>query len=300
MEELILEMLEEGDRVIFIFNNSHPMKATFVKCAHHCVVLKSKTGRLVVVRIEDIVRFQKETAVRHQPVERNVPAFVSRQAIVAASEGAEASGDAEEDVKAEESEDAQEAQEQKTDDLPVSLDKAVDTDNVFELDPPEGAKLTVIGKIDLDEIDRKKRKRVTRLQPVSRLDEEDEEESDESDSVFVPAMGQIFNIGPKFGFIQSGGENYYFNAGEIVFGSRNERPLDKGDEVVFTPGHNSRGHVAKAVHHPWSVDRHLRQIERLQRNDIRNASLLARQLVEAFPDDDTVRNELFALGIKGY
>lgn len=291
MEELILELLEEGDRVIFTFNNAHPLKATFVKCSNRCVVLINKMGRLTVIRVDDIVRFQKADPER---LPMSDGSFRRQAGAVDSRYYADAESETDSDSEEETSE--SEAKENV-----VSLESVVGPTELYELEIPEVAPVKVVGKVNLDEIERKPRRRVTRLDfNDSRADNDFEDEADDDSSPMLPAMGVVTSIGPKFGFIDSEGSNFYFNYGEIIGNGRSKKSLNKGDEVVFTPTTNPQGKVAKAVHHPWSVDRHLHIIEKMMDRDMRNASLLARQLVDAFPDDDTVQNELFAIGMKNY
>ena len=294
MEELILELLEDGDRVIFTFSNAHPLKATFIKCSHNCVVLRNKTGRLMVVRVEDIVRFQKVDADRRQ-FAKFTPAEEARcesPVPAAAPVVDEPAPTAADDLA--------------RDDDRVSLESVIGKTELFELGVPEVAPVKVVGKVNLDEIDRKRRRRVTRLEQPEPTgyatddDDDDDEVDPDDDSALLPAMGYVSSIGPKFGFIDSAGENYYFNLNEVMLGGANDESLQKGDEVVFSPTTNKQGNVARAVHRPWTVNRQVRRIEKIMDKDIRNAALLSRQLVDAFPGDDTVSTELFAIGMKGY
>jgi hypothetical protein len=168
-------------------------------------------------------------------------------------------------------------------------------EDVYEIEQPPLNNLKIVGKVNLDEVDPRRRERI-RKTPIHREEYAIEENLPEDNGVKIPTMGVVSAIGPKFGFIEAANhETLYFNIGEVMKGWHNEPSLEKGDEVVYTRSENARGIVAKCVHHPWSVSRQLHVIDNIAYRDIRNAKLLAAQLNEAFPNDDSVRDELYNL-----
>lgn len=66
MEEVINELLKEGDRIVIYFLNAVPFKGTFVKCTNGIIVALNKMERLTLMRIDDINRIQKADAEHHE------------------------------------------------------------------------------------------------------------------------------------------------------------------------------------------------------------------------------------------
>jgi cold shock CspA family protein len=219
------------------------------------LAVSPKPGRLIILRVEDITRVLKNEA------------EISEQQPVAV----EPAADAQQEVR---------------------------HDDVYEIEQPPLNNLKIVGKVNLDEIEPHRRERI-RKTPIRQQPREEyplEDNQPEDNGVKVPALGVISAIGPKFGFIESDNqETLYFNIGEVMKGWHSELSLEKGDKVVYSRSENARGIVAKCVHHPWSVDRHLQIIENLAYRDMRNAKLLAGQLNDAFPNDDSIRDELYNL-----
>lgn len=106
--------------------------------------------------------------------------------------------------------------------------------------------------------------------------------------------------GPAFGFIQnSDGKQVYMNCNEIVSRRGGNIP-SQGDDVVFTPGSNQQGEIAKCVHLPMSIGEQLEFIEEIMGRDRRNARMLASQLQREYHDDENVMAALQSLGMAGY
>ncbi len=301
MENLILEFLEEGDRVIFYFNNAHPLKAIFVKCSDNCVVMNNRQGQTIVFRLEDVTRFQKLASAPARQYAAPEKAVTREAAEEAVNAGTAAPAPANDDAETDSGEPAAE-EEKKEDSNVVSIQSILGPTNLFELEKPEVAPVKVIGKVNLDEIEPKRRRHISmrNTDNISVASSDMDRDDYDDDSAMLPAMGRIMSIGPKFGFISSGDDSYYFNLGELMKGGYNDAPIGKDEEVVFTPDSNDHGKVAKAIHRPWRVNKHIRQVEYRLTRDMRNARLLAQQLVDAFPDDDTVRDELYSMGLSGF
>ncbi len=147
----------------------------------------------------------------------------------------------------------------------------------------------VVGKIDLDSIVDPRRRRSDNAfrQPWN---------SEENPP--VPAGGTVTSIGPAFGFITTtDGESLFFSRAEIIQRHRGDE-IQKGSHVIFTPGQNIRGGVARCVHVQISMQEQLEWIEKIQNYDIRNARMLAEQLLVAFPNDAELADTLNSLDVR--
>lgn len=144
----------------------------------------------------------------------------------------------------------------------------------------------VVGHIDLDSItDFRRKNRHQQVQPTE-------------DNPLVPAGGYINSIGAAFGFITaSNGESLFFSRGEVMQRNRTEE-LHKGMPVVFTPGRNAKGGVARCVHMQMTMQEQLEWIEKLEQFDQRNARMMAEQLLLAFPDDAELADTLSSFDIR--
>lgn len=264
MEEVINELLKEGDRIVVYFTNSAPYKGEFIKCTHGILVASNKQGRITLMRVSDISRVIKNP-------EREM-AFS----------------------------DTSDRTEESLTDTELDTEDAIESEsrtesrdpNLYEVDLPELAAPKVLGRVDLNKVDPRRADRMRRMQAAKTYVDDS---TVDDNGIKIAPMGVITAIGPKFGFIDDNGETRYFNIGEVMKGWSNETPLEKGDEVVFSPADNAHGKVAKCVHRPWSISRQIRTAEQMVYRDQRNAKLLATQLHEAFPDDEDVNDLLFRL-----
>lgn len=262
MEEVINELLKEGDRIVVYFTNSAPYKGEFIKCTHGILVANNKQGRITLMRVSDISRVIKNP-------ERE---FTFPEAMDKADDTL-----SDNDLATEESGESESG----------SRDP-----NLYEVELPELAVPKVLGRVDLNKVDPRRADRMRRMQSAKVFADDS---TVDDNGIKIAPMGVITAIGPKFGFIEDNGETRYFNIGEVMKGWSNETPLEKGDEVVFSPAENAHGKVAKCVHRPWSISRQIRTAEQMAYRDQRNAKLLATQLNEAFPDDEDVNDLLFRL-----
>lgn len=161
---------------------------------------------------------------------------------------------------------------------------------------------TVVGKINLDEInDPRGKKRVRFAEKAEDEELPMEEESEETsgrntDNRMMPANGYVIRLRDNdlFGFIQSNNENeppIYFHRNEILLESEQDTCPHDNDPVIFTIGHNAKGTVAKCVHRQCTVGRMYELIDKISDYDPRNTKLLRLQLrqsglVEDTEDDD--------------
>lgn len=143
----------------------------------------------------------------------------------------------------------------------------------------------IVGRIDLDSIHDPRKKRHYDVTPTA-------------DNPLVPAGGVVNSIGPAFGFITaSDGESLFFSRGEIMQRNRAEE-IHKGMPVVFTPGRNAKGGVARCVHVQTTMQEQLEWIEKIEQYDPRNARMMAEQLLLAFPDDAELTDTLSSFDIR--
>lgn len=143
----------------------------------------------------------------------------------------------------------------------------------------------IVGRIDLDSIHDHRKKRHYEVVPSA-------------DNPLVPAGGVVNSIGPAFGFITaSDGESLFFSRGEIMQRNRSEE-IHKGMPVVFTPGRNAKGGVARCVHVQTTMQEQLEWIEKIEQYDPRNARMMAEQLLLAFPDDAELTDTLSSFDIR--
>lgn len=168
-------------------------------------------------------------------------------------------------------------------------------------------KVKIIGKIDLTTLPR--RKNDPKNDSDAAAPEEPRQEDarhnvpfpDEDDlweTDYVPAMGTIKSIGSQFGFVRTWDEKdiYFLRNQLITLGA--EEPLRPGTPVVFTVGRNKVGMVANSVHEVMNVGKTLELIEALQdRGDRIHTRNLRNELLECFPNEQSLRDELFAMGL---
>lgn len=279
MNDLINQILRQGDDVEIIYADNTSIKATFVKASSDALLVESDEGMMVVryASVSSVLAPRKQIRQTPTVVEKTAEETSDQKAVAAeaeAEEAAESLADVSDSVyHAEAPDDSENPAEPMDEDDPDS--------DVFS--PIVGPK--VVGKIDLDAIVDPRRKRPHIIITPS------------ENNPLVPAGGVVSSIGPAFGFIKSAdGQNLYFGRGEVMQRNRNEE-LQLNTPVVFTPGRNDKGGVAKCVHVQMTMQEQLEWIERIEQYDSRNARMLAQQLLTAFPDDSDLAETLSQFNI---
>lgn len=158
---------------------------------------------------------------------------------------------------------------------------------------------TVLGKINLDEInDPRGKKKVRFADRQKEEDYADEKPTDNSDRM-MPVCGYVNRLRENdfFGFIRLVGDEetpIYFHRNEILLEADSDTCPAENDPVIFTLGHNQKGRVAKCVHRQCTVGQMYDLIERISDYDPRNARLLRLQLKESgLVEDDGIDDNHF-------
>lgn len=263
MQTLIQEILNNGDAVtIYLSNQTEPIRAAYVKSTDSAMLLRTASGH-TIVRADSIYRIEVPAAAAPS-TELNITPVTVEQPAAAIYEEKEA----ETPVVAEKEE----------------IYEPADEESFTPIFTPK-----VVGRIDLSAINDPRRKRQQENVP-----------SHSTDNPLMPAGGTITSIGPAFGFITAtDGESLFFSRAEVMQRNNNDM-LYKGMPVVFTPGHNAKGGVARCVHAQLTMQEQLEWIEKIEKYDLRNARMMAEQLMLAFPDDAELADTLSTFSSRPY
>lgn len=180
-------------------------------------------------------------------------------------------------------------------DRPLSIGDVMPPAKVFTTEA-ESPAVKVVGRIDLSSFRSKPRRNTPSMENNGYRPTRDNEEPWMKE--MVPASAVVCSNGPQFGFLKSGDsdEPIYFSRSQVLF-RKGEEPLAPGDEVVFTAGRNSKGLAARTVHRAMTIGQTLRMMDRLNSRNQRNmVEDLRDELLAYFPDNETLRNELYSRG----
>ncbi len=308
MESLIIENFKFGNHVEIIFKGCPiPLEAKFLKCGDGAILVKSASGKKIIIPLNEIMMIRQGVIPTASAVsissnnfapERNVLKGKTFTPLVSIPKGNDKSDSTIPESTTTQSEsDAEMLVEVQTigealrDREGDGTGKTVISDDLFKLPSEQTDKpqLKILGSIELNEEDLNRR----RFRKETPDTVKDPEVGDDFRDTKIPAMGVLKSIGPVYGYIKMpDGPDIYCNRGEFLLRNGEDIQPYQGMPVVFTPGSNWKGTMAKCIHEPMTVGEQLELIEELLDTDLRNAKLLGRQLAEAFPDSQEVADAL--------
>lgn len=276
MESLIYDNFKYGNAVeVFIKGNMFPIEAKFIKCSRGGVLLKTESGKKMVLPVDMIAMIKMANVPqRHTP-------YMQDQTQPFAPEN----------FQSEPSSSALPPIEEKSENEPLENkeDESPADNTLFKL-PSEKPQLKILGSIELEESDKKRNRFKPSYQPSSQSNATLAEDFRET---MIESQGVIKSVGPVYGYIKTpDGPDIYVNRGEFLYRQGDNEILEPGSPVVFSLGSNWKGLMAKCVHRPMTVGEQLDFIGDLADTDVRNARLLARQLVQLFPDSEEIEEAL--------
>lgn len=300
MESLIFENFKNGNLVeVYVKGNAFPIEAKFGRVSRGGVLLRTESGKKIVLSVDSILMIKQGTAPAPKPSPEQKP----KETIVIPAE------EADKEIAAPEKRDELTAGNQPADETsatdvsaPSSSTDEVSTEGetlggqsketLFRLPSEQNAGLKIVGSITLSEADKKKNifnKPEPKPIGTSKNLPKPQINEDDFESTEIPQMGILKSVGPVYGYIKlAEGPDVYVNRGEFIYRKDDQEILTPGDPVVYSVGSNWKGLMAKCVHRPMTVGEHIDFIEELVEKDSRNAKLLARQLLDIFPGNNEV------------
>ncbi|MDE7381077.1 MAG: hypothetical protein K2N03_02980 [Muribaculaceae bacterium] len=290
MESLIYENFKFGNYVEVIFKGFPvPLEGKFIKISHGAILLKSASGKKMVISVNDILMIRQGSIPGVQPSNNSAApeSNFSRGRTFTPSTGntptpPEETVNDSNNIESESQEPADKNSEEE------EADPIATNSSLYKL-PSEAPQLKILGTIELDDADKNRRRFKSSLEEVGKPVELAENFRD----TVMTAQGILKSIGPVYGYIQvPDGMDIYCNRGEFIFKPGDEAEPYQGMPVCFTLGSNWKGTMAKCIHRPFTVGEQIDLIDHIMDTDMRNARLLGRQLSEAFPDNEEIADAL--------
>lgn len=290
MESLIFENFKFGNTVEVIFKGSPiPLEAKFLKCYNGGVLLKSATGKKMVININEILMIRQASispAHIDNPTRNPERSFTSGKTFIPNNQIQKDALVSDSATSISELTETDNSLEEKL--IETDQTQEPSGNNLFKL-PSEKPQLKILGTIELSDEDKNRPRIKKSIEDIGKPVELAENFRD----TLLPAQGILKSVGPVYGYIEvPDGPDIYCNRGEFIFLPGESGELTPGIPVCFTVGSNWKGQMAKCIHQPFTIGEQLDLIENVIATDVRNARLLARQLSEAFPDSEEVADAL--------